>query len=95
MTGPTPSEAEDLLTGLLQQYSPSTHEQAAVRYLVTWACAHGLNAEIDGAGNAVITVGAGEHTVLLLGHIDTVPASCSGSTQVHPLAPEPSRTAGA
>ncbi|MCU0522485.1 MAG: [LysW]-lysine hydrolase [Anaerolineae bacterium] len=75
MTGPTPSEAEDLLAGLLEQYSPSTCEQAAVQYLVTWARAHGLSTEIDGAGNAVITAGAGERTVLLLGHIDTVPGA--------------------
>ena len=73
MIGPTPSEVEDLLTGLLEQYSPSTREQAAVQYLVAWAGAHGMSAEIDGAGSAFITVGAGERTIVLLGHIDTVP----------------------
>jgi len=81
MIGPTPAEAEDLLEGLLQQYSPSTHEQAAVQTLVAWAQGQGLDAWIDDAGNAVVTTrdtrdrsvdGVGR-TILLLGHIDTVP----------------------
>ncbi len=78
MTVPTPAEAEDLLVGLLLQYSPSTQEQAAVHTLVAWAGDRGLDARVDGAGNAVITVHAGSghssgRTILLLGHIDTVP----------------------
>ncbi len=75
MTTHTPSDAQadELLTGLVRQYSPSTQERNAVDYLVTWAQGLGLDAEIDAAGNAVITIGAGEFTILLLGHIDTVP----------------------
>jgi LysW-gamma-L-lysine carboxypeptidase len=33
----------------------------------------GFEANVDGAGNAVGARGQGEHTILLLGHIDTVP----------------------
>src|SRR3712207_4703657 len=35
--------------------------------------ARGFRAEVDAAGNAVGTVGAGPRRVVLLGHVDTVP----------------------
>lgn len=69
----TAAEAESLLQGLLEQYSPSRRESGAVVYLVRRMAALGFQAEIDGAGNAVGVLGQGETTVLLLGHIDTVP----------------------
>ena len=72
-TRPSDRQADDLLTGLVERYSPSTREQPAVAYLVAWAQAQGLAAHVDGAGNAVLTIGSGERTLLLLGHIDTVP----------------------
>lgn len=62
-----------LLEGLLQRYSPTHHEAEAVNYLVTQMQAAGLTAFVDEAGNAVGQCGAGEETVMLLGHIDTVP----------------------
>ncbi len=62
-----------LLTGLLERYSPTGHEAAAVDYLVGQMRAAGLNAGVDAAGNAVGTCGIGAETVVLLGHIDTVP----------------------
>jgi len=65
--------AEALLTGLVKHYSPSTKEGAAVAYLVEQMQQLGFEASIDEAGNAVGTRGQGEHTILLLGHIDTVP----------------------
>ena len=72
-TRPSDRQADDLLTGLVERYSPSTREQPAVAYLVAWAQAQGLAAHVDGAGNAVLTAGTGDRTLLLLGHIDTVP----------------------
>ncbi len=62
-----------LLTGLLAIYSPSGQEGAAVEYLVGQLRAAGLDADVDAAGNAVGACGQGAETVLLLGHIDTVP----------------------
>ncbi len=67
------TQADALLTGLVQQYSPSTQEHPAVAYLVEQIQALGFRANMDGAGNAVAEFGEGERVILLLGHIDTVP----------------------
>ncbi len=64
---------EALLEGLLQLYSPTGLEASAVAYLVEALREGGLETFVDEAGNAVGTCGGGEETVLLLGHIDTVP----------------------
>lgn len=65
--------AEDLLLGLVERYSPSIHEGAAVSYLVEQMQSLGFEASVDEAGNAVGVRGKGRHTILMLGHIDTVP----------------------
>ena len=62
-----------LLEGLLRIYSPTQHEDEAVRYLVEQMRQMGYQAEVDGAGNAVGSRGEGENEIVLLGHIDTVP----------------------
>jgi LysW-gamma-L-lysine carboxypeptidase len=70
-----------LLEGLLKIYSPTGQEAGAVQYLVAQMQAAGFNAFVDEAGDAVGVIGAGpepalseaEGTVMLLGHIDTVP----------------------
>ncbi|MEP7356132.1 MAG: [LysW]-lysine hydrolase [Anaerolineales bacterium] len=62
-----------LLTGLLQLYSPTGDEAKAVEYLVAEMAAAGLRARTDDAGNAIGEIGKGEETIVLLGHIDTVP----------------------
>jgi LysW-gamma-L-lysine carboxypeptidase len=67
------TQADALLRGLVERYSPSTEEQPAVAYLVEWMRAAGFQAEIDSAGNAVGALGSGDGLLLLLGHIDTVP----------------------
>lgn len=67
------NQADALLQGLVAQYSPSTQERPAVEYLAEQMEALGFRASIDGAGNAVGEIGDGVRTVLLLGHIDTVP----------------------
>jgi len=67
------TQADALLTGLVEQYSPSTQEENAVAYLVEHMTKLGFRARVDGAGNAVGELGEGDYTLLLLGHIDTVP----------------------
>jgi LysW-gamma-L-lysine carboxypeptidase len=49
------------------------HEGPAVTYLVEEMSKLGLRAEVDDAGNAVGVAGDGDRTIVLLGHIDTVP----------------------
>ncbi len=73
MTTCNDKQADALLQGLAEQYSPSTRERPAVEYLVDRMEALGFHATIDGAGNAVGELGDGARTILLLGHIDTVP----------------------
>jgi len=63
----------ELLHGLLEIYSPSGQEAEAVGYLMSQMQAAGLEASVDAAGNAVGICGAGPETIVLLGHIDTVP----------------------
>jgi LysW-gamma-L-lysine carboxypeptidase len=65
--------AVDLLHGLVAIHSLSGEERPAVEYLCEQMAALGLEAEIDAAGNAVGRKGAGPVSVVLLGHIDTVP----------------------
>jgi LysW-gamma-L-lysine carboxypeptidase len=64
----------ELLIELVRRYSPSTHERPAVQYLVDWMAANDFRAHIDEAGNAYGERGAPDapHTLVLLGHIDTV-----------------------
>jgi LysW-gamma-L-lysine carboxypeptidase len=69
----TAEDAVAVLYGLVDVPSVSGHERAAVDWLCARMASLGYDAGIDGAGNAVGTRGAGEHELLLLGHIDTVP----------------------
>ena len=62
-----------LLAGLLENYSPTGSEAAAVAYLVDRMNSLGFTAAQDACGNAVGTRGAGPNEIMLLGHIDTVP----------------------
>ncbi len=66
-------EPVDLLKELVSIYSPSTLEAQAVDYLVMQMQALGFNAYRDAAGNAVGVLGNGPRTIVLLGHMDTVP----------------------
>ena len=67
--------SDTLLTGLVKKYSPSQAEQPAVQFLVEEMVDMGFIAFVDGAGNAVGEMGHGENTLVLLGHIDTVPGN--------------------
>jgi LysW-gamma-L-lysine carboxypeptidase len=62
-----------MLTGLVQHYSPSGQEATAVQFLVQQMQTAGFDAYCDAVGNAVGTLGTGPLRVMMLGHIDTVP----------------------
>ena len=69
-------QAVDLLRGLVAIPSLSYHEQAASAWLVQQMLAAGYDrAFVDDAGNAVGEMGPADatRTIVLLGHIDTVP----------------------
>ncbi|MBI3961695.1 MAG: [LysW]-lysine hydrolase [Deinococcus sp.] len=63
----------ELLQGAVSIYSPSGQEQAVAEFLAAEMARRGMRSGIDDAGNAVGEVGTGPRTLLLLGHIDTVP----------------------
>ena len=65
--------AVEMLAGLVAIPSRSGEEAAAVDYLCLAMRELGFVTSIDGAGNAVGTIGTGAREILLLGHIDTVP----------------------
>ena len=73
------AEARELVIQAVSIPSVSGDEAAVARYLVGWMTDHGFQAHIDAAGNAVGERGSGPLTVVLLGHIDTVP----GEIAVH------------
>jgi len=64
----------DLLLGLLRHYSPSQQEADAAAYFTQWMSQRGFSTWIDEAGNACGVRGSDDapHTLMLLGHIDTV-----------------------
>lgn len=62
-----------LLEGLLRQFSPTLQERPAVEYLAGQMRLAGCQVEIDSAGSVIGSLGEGEHEIVLLGHIDTVP----------------------
>lgn len=66
-------EAIALLEELVRIPSPSGAEGEAAAFLTEWMARHGFEAWMDEAGNAVGALGEGPRTLLLLGHLDTVP----------------------
>jgi [amino group carrier protein]-lysine/ornithine hydrolase len=61
-----------VLRSLLEAYSPSDHEEDAVRTFVELAGALGFAAHADREGNGIARIGTGRPKVMFLGHIDTV-----------------------
>lgn len=72
-TAMTEAQQIDLLRGLVAIPSTSRNEADAVAYLCRWMSELGFEAGPDEAGSAVGRIGSGDRTVVLLGHIDTVP----------------------
>ena len=67
-------EIPETLYGLVNHYGPSGQEQAAVNYLQQRMLTLGFqDVYQDEAGNAIGSFGDGPKTLVLLGHIDTVP----------------------
>jgi LysW-gamma-L-lysine carboxypeptidase len=66
-------EAFRLLEELVRIPSPSGAEREAAAFLVDWMQRYGFAAWIDEAGNAIGILGEGPRTLMLLGHLDTVP----------------------
>ncbi|PWS45611.1 acetyl-lysine deacetylase [Streptomyces sp. FT05W] len=74
MTTFSDTAAIDLLHGMLKIPSPSFAEAELAAHVVTAMRGAGLTARIDGVGNAVGEIRRGPGpTVMLLGHMDTVP----------------------
>jgi LysW-gamma-L-lysine carboxypeptidase len=69
----TQEQAVNLLTRMLEAYSPTTKEAVVANILLNEMRKLGFRARIDPAGNVIGEVGEGEPTVLLCGHMDTVP----------------------
>jgi len=70
---------------LVQHYSPSGQESAAVDYLVQRFRTLGYTRAFrDEAGNAVGVMGEGPRQIVLLGHIDTVPGEIPVRVETHP-----------
>src|SRR6266508_1982970 len=61
-----------ILTALVEEYSPSGHEEGAVRRFVDVARSLGFAAHADAVGNGIARIGAGPPSIMFLGHIDTV-----------------------
>ena len=68
----TSAEAEALLIGALERYSPSGGEAEVAAFLGQAMAGGGLRVWQDEIGNVVGTLGDGPVHVMLVGHIDTV-----------------------
>ncbi|HKZ87682.1 MAG TPA: M20/M25/M40 family metallo-hydrolase [Candidatus Bathyarchaeia archaeon] len=66
-------QAVRLLTNLLGIYSPSGKEEDIANFLALEMKKLGFQVGIDTIGNVIGVVGEGEPTILLCGHMDTVP----------------------
>ena len=72
MSNPRTTEVS-LLQRLVEIYSPSHAEAEVSSFLVATMRELGFQAHQDGVNNAIGIVGNGPKTIILLGHIDTVP----------------------
>ncbi|GAB3474016.1 M20/M25/M40 family metallo-hydrolase [Amycolatopsis cihanbeyliensis] len=68
-----PAPDVEFLSRSVEISSVSGDERELADYLVDWCTEHGIDAEIDLAGNLVAVRGGGPHRLLMLGHLDTVP----------------------
>ncbi|PVX24632.1 MAG: acetylornithine deacetylase [Candidatus Bathyarchaeum sp.] len=64
--------AVDLLTRMLNIYSPSTHEEEISLFLADELTKLGFKVHRDEVGNVIGEIGEGSPVVLLCGHMDTV-----------------------
>lgn len=73
MGGYTRKDAVDLLSRMLEIYSPTGCEEELADFLYKSLVDHGLDARVDSIGNVIANVGAGSPRILLCGHMDTIP----------------------
>jgi LysW-gamma-L-lysine carboxypeptidase len=66
---------ESLLSRMLEIYSPSGHEEELSDFLLAELKKMGFNPSRDHVGNVIAESGQGSPTVLLCGHMDTVPGN--------------------
>ena len=66
---------------MVKTYTPSGEERPLANYLEKEMRNRGFSAEIDGAGNVVGRKGSGSRTILLAGHMDTVPGEIKVETK--------------
>lgn len=69
----TEPAARDLIVGAVSRASVSGQEAGVAEFLRGWMAGHGFAAHVDDSGSAVGVRGSGPITLVLLGHIDTVP----------------------
>ena len=62
----------EVLRALVEEYSPSGHEQRAVGRFSDLAIGLGFDVRTDEVGNAIARIGRGSPRIVFLGHIDTV-----------------------
>jgi [amino group carrier protein]-lysine/ornithine hydrolase len=63
----------DLAFKVISEYSPSGQERGVARIIFDYLRERKLSPGIDAVGNVICEVGRGERSVLLCGHMDTVP----------------------
>ena len=85
MSSPDRAQSTALLEELLSIRSLSGAESDASEFLARWLGEHGLErCRVDEVGNAVGELGEpdGAKTIVLLGHIDTVPGAIQGTLTI-------------
>ncbi|MDG4785118.1 M20/M25/M40 family metallo-hydrolase [Micromonospora sp. WMMD1102] len=70
---PAPEPDLDLLARMVEISSVSGDERELGLFLLDWLTERKVPAMLDGAGNLVATRGSGPRTLLMIGHMDTVP----------------------
>lgn len=63
----------ETLKKFLSIYSPSYHEKEAIYFLKDFFNDLGFNVTIDSEGNLLTEMGKGSRSILLCGHVDTIP----------------------
>ncbi|MEM1657616.1 MAG: M20/M25/M40 family metallo-hydrolase [Candidatus Jordarchaeales archaeon] len=66
-------DAVEFLIEFLRIYSPTGEEEGATQFLLERMLDFGFRTYVDRVGNVIGTIGEGKPTLLLCGHIDTVP----------------------